>query len=111
MNNQLSDKIGNPKVITVALSLIIFILLAIIIFRKPEPVIETTDLTLYQDSLKTIKQEKEQIKGAIILIQNERDSLKVLTYMTQTKYVKIYKFIAVAPINDLDSIIRAAIKE
>ena len=104
------DTIFSPKGRTLILSGIIFIFLAIIILRKsPEPV-QTTDLTLYQDSLKTIKQEKEQIKGAIIIIQNERDSLKVLTYMTQTKYVKIYKFIAIAPIDDLDSIIRAAIK-
>ncbi len=106
------------KHITFILLLIVLIETVVLIFRKPETVVEPFDdralreQIRVQDSLADYYREKafkyQKIANDAL---KSKDSLKELYNKINTYYAPIYKYIPYASNEQLDSIVRANIKK
>lgn len=103
-----------PNHIIWALLGVILILILILVFRKPDPVVERFDEQHYLDLI-----ESEEKKAAYYQLEAERwqskadsamavsDSLEKLKPEIQHHYHEIYKFNSTATTVQLDSVIRS----
>lgn len=85
----------------------VLVLLYIVIYRKPEPVVELFDATPYEDSIKTSTQNAAYWEDYAHQLEEEKDALsaqkQTIRYVYETQYI----YARTANLDQLDSIVRA----
>lgn len=100
--------LSKTNIIIGALLIGVLILGYIVIYRKPNTVIELFDDTPYRDSIKTALQEVAYWEDYAHGVERERDLIKQqkqqVRYVYKPQYIYIYND---ANVSQLDSVIRA----
>lgn len=96
-------------IIVFSLILLNIILIAILIFRKPLPVIKPVDDTKQIEEIKRLESLNDSLSNIILEQENIRDS--IIVYKDKIKVIYREKYIHINKSNavQLDSIIRASI--
>ena len=97
---------SKTNIIIGVLLLVVLVLFYIVIYRKPEPVIELFDDTVYRDSIKTALQNVAYWEDYAQDIEHDRDRIREQKQQVRYVYKTQYIYINTADVDQLDSIIR-----
>lgn len=96
--------------IILGVSVLINVLLILALWRGPKIISFGTDEKIYKDSINVLKKERVGYVRKVDSLNRSNDSLIMLKNDVKIKYYAKAHFVYTADPNQLDSIIRAAIK-
>jgi len=103
--------LSKTNIVVFSLALVILILLGILIFRKPETIIEVEpfDDTQLKEEILQLTSDNTRLATRVTQLQQERDSIGEIKAEVKIIYREKIKHISTAGLTKLDSIIRSSI--
>lgn len=95
----------NNKTVIISLAIVIFILIAILIIRKPTTVIESIDDSAQRERIKELEYQNDSLSSLVDYHMSNRDTIVLIKDSVKTIYREKYVYINSACIDQLDSII------